>query len=159
MSPLVSESVGGTRPGRTASPISTISVLIVDDDELVAEVLAACLDEPDIGVVGTVYNSDDALMAAQSVGPDVALLDRRLGATDGIDLARELLEVAPGLKIVIITADPSAEVESAALEAGCVACVGKTMNIGDVLPELVRRAHRVRRPGPATTPVPPHPRG
>lgn len=156
MYPAVDESVGETRPGRTAAPTSTISVLIVDDDELVADVLAACLDEPDIGVVGTVHNADDALMAAQSVAPDVALVDRRLGASNGIDLARELLEVAPGLKIVIITADPSPEVERAALEAGCVACVGKTMNIGGVLPELVRRAHRT---GPAAGPVRPHPRG
>ena len=141
MCPTIRESDGSARPDQVVGPTRTIAVLIVDDDELVAEVLAACCDVPDIDVVGTVHNADDALMAVQSVAPDVALVDRRLGAASGIDLARALLEVTPGVKIVIITADPSPEVERAAVEAGCVACVGKTMNIGDVLPELVRRVY------------------
>ena len=156
MCPLLGETADETRPGGPAAPLRTISVMIVDDDELVAEVLAACCDEPDIDVVATVYNGDDALTAARSWTPDVALVDRRLGRASGIDLARDLLDVAPELKIAIITADPSPEVERAALEAGCVACVGKTMNIGAVLPELVRRVHRG---GSGAGPGVPHPRG
>ena len=156
MRPTLRESAGETHPGVSAVPVATISVLIVDDDELVAEVLAACCDEPDMNVVGIVHNSDDALMAAASVAPDVALVDHRLAGSNGVDLARELLDVRPGLKVVVITADPSSEVERRALEAGCVACVGKSMNIGDVLPDLVRQAHRI---GPPTAPLVPHPRG
>ena len=153
---MLRDSADGIGQGRSAAPVGTISVLIVDDDELVAEVLAACCDEPDLNVVGIVHNSDDALMAAASVGPQVALVDHRLAGTSGVDLARALLEVRPGLKVVIITADPSPEVERAALEAGCAACVGKTMNIGDLLPDLVRRVHRS---APAPKPLVPHPRG
>jgi DNA-binding NarL/FixJ family response regulator len=157
MRPTLRGSAGPARQRSAPAPSrTTISVLIVDDDELVAEVLAACCDEDDLHVVATVYNADDALMAAQSAAPDVALVDRRLAGTSGLDLARELLKVAPALKVVIITADPSPEVEQAALAAGCVACVGKTMTVGDLLPDLVRRVYGA---GTGVSPDSPHPHG
>lgn len=129
---------GWTRDGTRAT---TIGILIVDDDPVVAEVLAACCDEPDMRVLAAVDNGDDALMAADSMAPDVALIDRRLPGRSGVELAREMLRTTPGLKVVIVTADPSPEVEQAAVEAGCAACIGKTMDIGERLPALIRRLH------------------
>ena len=117
-----------------------ISVLIVDDDDLVGQILAECCDEPDIDVVGVVAEREAALAAAAGVRPDVVLIDVRLAGHDGVEIAREILALIPAVKVIVVTADPGPDVELAALEAGCWGCIGKTMAMGDALPDLIRHA-------------------
>jgi DNA-binding NarL/FixJ family response regulator len=120
---------------------SSISVLIVDDNDLVGESLARCCEETDISVTAVVSSAAEALAAASESHPDVVLMDYRLGPDNGASVARQLLQIVPASKIVIMTGDPSEQTRREALAAGCVGCVGKTMHIAHELPSLILRAH------------------
>ncbi|MEO7325190.1 MAG: LytTR family DNA-binding domain-containing protein [Dokdonella sp.] len=77
-----------------------MNVLIVDDEPLARERLAAMLGELEgITVVGTAGNGRDALEVAARMRPDVVLLDIRMPVMDGLETARHLgaLESPPGV--------------------------------------------------------------
>jgi two-component system response regulator AlgR len=75
-------------------------VLVVDDEPLARERLAALLAEIDgVGVVGQAGNGREALEAVERERPDVVLLDIRMPVMDGMETARHLaaLDGAPGV--------------------------------------------------------------
>lgn len=68
-----------------------IRVLIVEDEPLVAEDIAGCLETIGFGVAGICYSAEEALEQLDELGPQAALLDITLaGDMDGIQLAEQL---------------------------------------------------------------------
>lgn len=73
--------------------MSNITVLIVEDDPLIAEDIAEYLDEIDFSVSGIAYNSDAALYELHHNTPDIALLDIELNSKlDGVEIAQIINE-------------------------------------------------------------------
>jgi DNA-binding response OmpR family regulator len=81
-----------------------LKILVVDDAANIRKTLSVYLESEGHAVVG-VSNFQDALVEARRRPFDLAFVDLRLGAQDGLDLIPGLLAAAPGLKIVVITAD------------------------------------------------------
>ena len=68
-------------------------VLIVEDAIIIAEDLAASVQELGYDVVGIVDNAPDAYQMIEDRKPDVALLDINLGTEeDGLDIGKRLKE-------------------------------------------------------------------
>lgn len=66
-------------------------ILVVEDDFVVAHSVSRVLEEAGHCVLGPVADSRTALEAVADIGPDLALIDIRLGpGDDGTVLAREL---------------------------------------------------------------------
>jgi DNA-binding NarL/FixJ family response regulator len=81
-----------------------ISVVVVDDQELVRAGLARILEgEPDLHVVGQAADGQSALEVARSVRPDVVLMDIRMPRLDGIAATRELVADAQPVRVVMLT--------------------------------------------------------
>jgi len=81
-----------------------IRVLIAEDQSMVRGALRALLElEEDITVVAEVGRGDEVLAAAREHTPDVALLDIEMPGRDGIEAARELAAVFPGVRPVVLT--------------------------------------------------------
>jgi DNA-binding NarL/FixJ family response regulator len=71
--------------------MSEIRVLIVEDEPLIAEDIAATLRLADFAVSGIAYSKQEALDEINSHVPDLALLDINLsGGTEGIEIADEI---------------------------------------------------------------------
>lgn len=71
--------------------MSKPSVLIVEDEPLIADDLAAILEKNGYTVVDIVDEVPDALASIEKYSPDIALLDINIeGSSDGIDLAGKL---------------------------------------------------------------------
>jgi DNA-binding NarL/FixJ family response regulator len=83
----------------------TVSVLLVDDEELIRAGLRAIIDaEPDLAVVGEAGDGAEALPLVAKLAPDVVLMDVRMPAVDGIQATRQILERMPSPpKIVVVT--------------------------------------------------------
>ena len=96
-----------------------LSVLVVEDNAVVAEGLAALLRQ--WSAHPRVYGSADELMmnGTDLHGVDVALCDIRLpGRTDGVALARQLQHWKPGLAIALVSADIDEATSALARERG-----------------------------------------
>jgi two-component system, NarL family, response regulator DesR len=84
--------------------VTSIRVLIAEDQAMIREALAALLSfEDDIEVVAQVGRGDEVTKAAASTNPDVALLDIEMPGMDGLAAAAALNRASPGTRIVILT--------------------------------------------------------
>ena len=81
-----------------------IRLLIVDDHSVVREGLRAFLRlQEGIEVVGEAAGADEAVRVAGTSSPDVVLLDLVMPEGDGIGAIRRLLEIAPGVRVLVLT--------------------------------------------------------
>lgn len=91
-------------------PAAPVRILIVEDDFLVADQIAAALEEVGYEVVGIAISAEEALEMAQVRPPALVIMDVRLvGMRDGIDAAIELCR-NHGIRCIFATAhrDPEA---------------------------------------------------
>ena len=100
--------------------MTSIKVLLVDDEDLIRAGLRAILDaEPDITVVGEAADGSAVASAVTTQGPDVVLMDVRMPEVDGIQATRHLLstlEHPPG--VLVLTTFENDDYVYDALRAG-----------------------------------------
>ncbi len=81
------------------------TILIVDDHRAFADALAISLRGlPDMAVVGTATTAESAVAEAARLRPDLIVLDIRLGADDGLSVARRIRTAMPAILIVAVSA-------------------------------------------------------
>ncbi|MBN2799972.1 MAG: response regulator [Deltaproteobacteria bacterium] len=103
-------------------------VLVVDDDALQRKVMARLLERAGY-VVTTVESGEQALALVATAPPDLAILDMVMpGGMNGAETYRALLQVAPGLRAIIVSGYSDHEAVSGALAAGAAAFVSKPVN-------------------------------
>ena len=118
--------------------MTTIRVLLAEDQAMIREALAALLSfEDDIEVVAQVGRGDEVLAAAKRARPDVALLDIEMPGMDGLTAAAELRRACPQTKIVILTTFGRPGYLRRAMESGASGFVVK-----DAPPEQLAAAIR-----------------
>ncbi|GGV27538.1 hypothetical protein GCM10010277_09160 [Streptomyces longisporoflavus] len=87
--------------GRPGPPLS---VLLCDDNAMLLEVLSEVVQaQPDLEVVGTACNGEQALRLAYRRQPDLVVLDVRFPG-GGPSVAREIAQCSPGSRIVAFSA-------------------------------------------------------
>ena len=81
-----------------------ISVLIVDDHDVVRQGLRTFLDlQEDMQVVGEATNGLEAVEQTRQLLPDVVLLDLVMPEMDGIEATRKIRALSPSTKVVVLT--------------------------------------------------------
>lgn len=97
-----------------------ITVLIVDDDELIRVGLRAVIDaRSDLRVVGEAADGAEVPPLVARLRPDVVLMDVRMPAIDGIQATRHLLATATEpVRVLVITTFENDEYVYAALRVG-----------------------------------------
>jgi len=92
---------GVTNAGDGSEPVR---VLVVDDQELFRRGLTMLLATEDgIEVVGEAGDGVEGTTLAESVAPDVVLLDVRMPRRSGIEACRAIKESVPSAKIIMLT--------------------------------------------------------
>lgn len=118
----------------------TIRVLLVDDHTLFRSGVKALLQgEEDFAVVGEAADSLDGVRKAAELLPHVVLLDLHMPGIAGKDAVRQLLEVSPQSRIVMLTVSEDADDLIDSLRAGACGYLLKKIETGTLL-DSVRRA-------------------
>ena len=87
----------------SALALQKSTVLVVDDEFLIAEGLCMQVEEMEMAVCGTATTADEAVALAMMHRPEVVLMDMRLrGEKDGVDAALAIHETV-GSKVIFIT--------------------------------------------------------
>lgn len=120
----------------------TIRVMVVDDHDLFRDGIASVLRaQADLEVVGEAGDGLEALVLAQSLRPDVILLDINMPGTDGIEAARLIAREVPSCRIVMLTVRDEDDRIVEAIRSGASGYLLKTIR-GQQLVEMVRAAAR-----------------
>lgn len=110
-----------------------INVLVVEDSAVVREFLVHILEsDPDIVVIGTASDGEDALGMVQRQRPDVITMDIHMPRMNGLEATRRIMETNP-IPIVIVSGsqDPG-EMGTTfdAMNAGALAVLPRPAGIG-----------------------------
>ncbi|SIM60551.1 response regulator [Micromonospora cremea] len=119
-----------------------IAVLLVDDHPVVrAGVRGMLAGEPDIAVVGESASAAEAVTAVRAVRPDVVLMDLRMPGVDGAAATADVLAVAPGTRVVVLTTYETDGDILRAVEAGAAGYLLKDVSRAELV-DAVRGAAR-----------------
>jgi NarL family two-component system response regulator LiaR len=115
------------------APLSPIRVLIVEDHDLFRTGLARYLDsQPDLEVVGQASGGVAGVQLAAELAPDVVLMDLRMPDLHGTEATREILQIHPSARIVVLTVLTEEDDIIAALQAGACAFLVKDSTMAEV---------------------------
>jgi CheY-like chemotaxis protein len=107
-------------------------VLIVDDMADVREVFALFLAKHG-HTVTQAHNAAEALTLAETVRPEIAVVDMCMPDMDGIELAGKMRQLLPETKVVILSGSVNDELQDRAQSAGARAFLSKTMEIDQII--------------------------
>jgi two-component system, NtrC family, response regulator AlgB len=96
---------------------ATPRVLVIDDEKNIRATLAVCLEQMGCAVTGAA-SLETALSALAQQPYDLAFLDLRLGAADGLEVIPQLLSIDPGLMVIVMTAYATIATAVAAIKRG-----------------------------------------
>nr|WP_329956317.1 response regulator transcription factor [Catenulispora pinistramenti] len=106
--------------------MAVIRVVVADDQAAVRDGLVALLSvTPGVEVVGEAADGAAAVAAAETLRPDVVLMDLRMPGMDGVEATRQIGQSAPGVRIVVLTTHADDASILKALRAGATGYLTK----------------------------------
>lgn len=115
-----------------------IRVLLVEDHEIVREGTRQLLERADdLIVVGEAGNGEQAVLLADSLRPDLVVMDVRMPVLGGLEATRRLKVRHPQLRVLILSAYEDDQYVFPLLEAGADGYLLKTTN-GKELARAIR---------------------
>jgi len=135
-----------------------IRILIIDGQVEVRRGLRMRLSiEPDMAVVGETGDVEEAISMAQTLGPDVILVDIEMRGANGANVVKRLRDAAPAASTVALTLYGDESSRARVQEAGAQAFLGKHGGGAGLLQTIRRSApsqpvdSRGAGPGPWAT--------
>lgn len=114
--------------------MAEIRILLVDDHEMVRTGLSILLEnQADIAIVGQASNGQEALEMAQSIQPDVIVMDITLPDISGIEVTRMIKKVKPEIAIVALTIHDDEQYFFEMLQAGADGYIPKRAAPDDLI--------------------------
>ena len=120
-----------------------ISVLIIDDDKRIAEILSRFLDKEGC-MTEVCLSGEQAIKVIEKRGFDIVFLDLRLGDMDGMEILSFVVEKHSGSNVVIITGNADINTSIEAMKLGAVDYIVKPFGINDIGSVLSRISKSIR---------------
>jgi NarL family two-component system response regulator LiaR len=121
---------------------SSIRLLVADDHAIVRKGIRALLaTEPDIEVVGEAKDGREAVTRAESLQPDVILMDLVMPEMDGIEAIRRITARQPEARILVLTTFAADEKLFPAIKAGALGYLLKDSGPEELV-EAIRQVYR-----------------
>jgi DNA-binding NarL/FixJ family response regulator len=124
-----------------------LRVLIAEDLDVLREHFAAIINQqPDMQTVGTVCNGKQAVQEADTLAPDLILMDIEMDCKhDGIYAAKQITAAHPGIKVLFLTIHEDDDTVFSAFENGAVDYINKSAPPEEII-AAIRLAVQGRSP-------------
>jgi len=127
---------------KNASPLAAgvttqTKLLVVDDSDLFRERLARAFRDRGFEVT-TAADFDEAMAAAKAAIPAMAVVDLRMPGRSGLELIPELIQVAPTIRIVVLSGYGSIATAINAIRLGATNFIPKPADADDILAAFER---------------------
>ena len=119
-------------------------IAVAEDETLIRMDLVEMLTESGYQVVGQGTNGEEAIELANSLNPDLMILDVKMPVLDGISAAEKIIKVCP---VLMLTAFSQKELVERARDTGVMAYVVKPFTINDLVPAIeisISRFHQMK---------------
>jgi two-component system response regulator NreC len=110
-----------------------LRILLADDHCIVRQGLRALLERSGFEVVGEAADGQEAVKLAESLRPDVAVLDLTMPVLNGLDAGRQILQRKPTPAVMLLTMHTEEHHVAAALRAGFRGYLLKTQAAEDLV--------------------------
>lgn len=119
-----------------------IRILLVDDQKLIRQGLAALLElDPDIQVVGSASDGQSGIEQVEALQPDIALIDIRMPLMDGVTATRIISEQFPNTKVLVLSGYDDEEYLADALRSGAKGYLLKDTPAEELI-SVIRSIHK-----------------
>ena len=100
-------------------PQEIIRVMVVDDHPVVRDGIQLVLQHfGELDVVGLAGDGEEAVRLAAELTPDVIVMDVLMPGKDGVDACREILDLLPDTRVLMLTASSAPDAVIEAIAAG-----------------------------------------
>ncbi len=111
-------------------------LILADDHAIVRQSLKVLLEDHDCVVAGEASNGAEAVQLAEKLFPQIAILDIGMPVMNGIDAAREIIQVSSRTKVILLSMYGDDHYVVRALQAGVSGYVLKTRAAADLIQAL-----------------------
>jgi DNA-binding NarL/FixJ family response regulator len=126
-----------------------IRVLIVDDQKVITQGLKALLEsEPDIQIVGTGANGQEAIELVAALEPDVLLIDQYMPIMSGVEATQLIANQFPHVAVLLLSGSDRDDRITEALQAGAKGYLLKTTSSEDLANSIRSVARGYSQMGP-----------
>ncbi len=116
----------------TTSPPEPVSLLLVDDDDVLRTRLARALSARGFDVRAAA-GPEEAERMAREDSPELAVVDLRMPGGSGLDLVRRLLAIDASTRVVVLTGYGSIATALDAIRLGAVHYLPKPADVDEIL--------------------------
>jgi DNA-binding NarL/FixJ family response regulator len=116
-----------------------ITVVSVDDEPIIREMLAHMLTGNGLELIGEADNGRDALELVLDLRPDVVIMDLGLPGVTGVQATEQISLLAPASRVLILTGSEQNSVE--AIVAGASGYVLKTASTDEIVAAVIATAN------------------
>ena len=129
-----------------SAPLHTCDVLVLDDDDILAEFVATVLERH--GATATwVQDGSTGIERATAHVPDVVVSDWRMPGTNGLDVLRAVRDVNESVAFVMMSAYHTPSLRDTCIRASAGAYLQKPFRPGDLLESVEQALQSVAPPG------------
>ncbi len=111
-------------------------LILADDHAIVRQSLKVLLEDHDFVVAGEASDGAQAVQLAARLFPQIAILDIGMPVMNGIDAAREIMQISPGTKVILLSMYGDDHYVVRAVQAGVSGYVLKTRAAADLIQAL-----------------------
>lgn len=117
-------------------------VMVVDDHATFAELLTDALDrQADLRGVGHATTAAQGVALFRELRPDLVLMDLQLPDSTGFEATRQILDIDPDAKVIVLTAHAKPEHAREALAAGACGFLAKDDTLAEMLAAIRTARH------------------
>jgi len=117
---------------------NSISVLLVDDHELVRSGIEYLLDaDPDINVLATASSGEEAIELSNKLQPDVILMDLNMPGIGGSEAIQRILRHQPSAKIIALSVYDEGPIPQQSIQHGAKGYINKGCPADEMIKAVV----------------------